>query len=108
MTIIGTISNPIAFYEFFSKDEVAVDLTYQSEEYYAQEEFNFYLKSLGIEIEDDTISINETKNQFVPPEKRYKYRLEVDGNPVSYSDSKSSLNRQALDLKGNIRVIENF
>lgn len=56
MNKLKSISNPIAFFDFVSQDEVAVDLTYQSEEYYAQEEFNYYLESLGIEITEDTIS----------------------------------------------------
>lgn len=56
MNKLNSISNPIAFFDFVSQDELAKDLTYQSDEYLTQEAFNFFVESLGIEIEEDTIS----------------------------------------------------
>lgn len=52
-----TLSNPTSFYDFFSKDELAGDLTYQSDNTYSQQAFNSFLERLGI-IEDyeDTIT----------------------------------------------------
>lgn len=56
---LQSISNPISFYEFVSQDELAGDLDYQSDEYFAQEDFNYYVQSLGIEIDEETISIEK-------------------------------------------------
>ncbi len=39
---------PQDFYEFMKKDELTVDLTYQSDQHYGQQEFNKFLQDLGI------------------------------------------------------------
>lgn len=54
----NTLKNPVNFYEFMSKNELAQDLTYQSDEYFSQQAFNIFLEDLGIEIEEDSISID--------------------------------------------------
>ena len=52
-----SLKNPLDFYDFVSKNELLVDLTYQSDEYYTQEEFNrFVSEDWGILIDE----INET------------------------------------------------
>ena len=56
MNKLKNISNPISFYEFVSQNELAGDLTYQSDEYLSQEAFNYFVESLGIEIDEETIS----------------------------------------------------
>lgn len=56
MNTLKSIKNPLDFFEFVSKTDFTVDLTYQSEQYYTQEAFNSYLQDLGIEIEVDSIS----------------------------------------------------
>lgn len=56
MEKLNSIKNPIKFYEFVSQNEFAGDLTWQSDQYYTQEAFNYYLEDLGIEIETDSIS----------------------------------------------------
>lgn len=49
MKKLNSIQNPIAFYEYMSSVSVlAEDLTYQSDQYYSQEEFNQFLEDLGI------------------------------------------------------------
>ena len=113
------LSNPIDFYNKFKNgNEFTVDLTYQSTQTYTFERFVEFLKDVFGEEEfnkwlekqnekdknfyNETVSDNRLKTR-----KSYKYRLEVDGKIVSQADNKSILNKQALDLKGNIRVIEN-
>lgn len=44
----NSLSNPESFYEFFSKDELIGDLTYNSDTTYSQQEFNSYLERLGL------------------------------------------------------------
>lgn len=56
MNKLNSIKNPISFYEFVSKNELTADLTYQSDQYFAQQEFNRFLEELGIEIEYDSVS----------------------------------------------------
>lgn len=53
------LKNPKEFFEYFSKDEITVDLTYQSDQFYAQQDFNSFLERLGIDIEEDTINSEE-------------------------------------------------
>ncbi len=50
MEKLNSIKNPIDFYDFVSKNEITKDLTYQSDQYYAEQEFNLFLEDLGIEL----------------------------------------------------------
>lgn len=50
MEKLNSIKNPTDFYNFVSKNEITKDLTYQSDQYYAEQEFNVFLEDLGIEI----------------------------------------------------------
>lgn len=54
MKKLNSFSNPISFYKFMAKDDITVDLTYQSDENMAQQMFNGFLLRLGIELEDDS------------------------------------------------------
>lgn len=54
-----SLKNPVEFFEFFDKDEITVDLTYQSDQFYSQQEFNSFLERLGIDIDEDTINSEE-------------------------------------------------
>lgn len=51
------LTNPISFYEFMSKDELTVDLTYNSDQFYTQQAFNSFLERLGIKIDEDSVSL---------------------------------------------------
>ena len=55
MNKLNSITNPVSFFEYLSSDELAQDLTYQSDQYYTQQAFNSFLERLGI-ITEDTIS----------------------------------------------------
>lgn len=44
------IRNPKTFYKYVSKNELAGDLTYQSDQYFTQEAFLNFAKSLGVDI----------------------------------------------------------
>lgn len=50
MEKLNSIKNPTDFYNFVSKNEITKDLTYQSDQYYAEQEFNLFLEDLGLEI----------------------------------------------------------
>ena len=54
------ITNPIDFYKFMSKNELTKDLTYQSDQFYSQQEFNLFLESLGIKNSesDETVGLD--------------------------------------------------
>ena len=53
MKKLESIKNPQKFYDFVSKNELTKDLTYQSDEYYSQAEFNRFVSDvLGEEIEE--------------------------------------------------------
>lgn len=56
MKKLNSFSNPESFFEFVNKDEITVDLTYQSNQTYTQEAFNSYIERLGIEIEIDSVT----------------------------------------------------
>ena len=56
VSLFNKLKDPKKFYDFVSKNEITVDLTYQSDQYYTQQAFNSYLEKLGIEIENDSIS----------------------------------------------------
>lgn len=45
---LKSFKNPLDFYEFISKNELTEDLTYQSDEVYSQDEFNYFLEELEI------------------------------------------------------------
>ena len=49
---LETIKNPLSFYDYVSKNEYTGDLTWESDNYYSQLEFNKFLQDLGIEIDD--------------------------------------------------------
>lgn len=55
MKKLEAIQNPIDFFEFVSKNELTQDLTYQSDEYYTQEEFLAFIDVLNAEDEEDII-----------------------------------------------------
>lgn len=56
MKQLKNLSNPIKFYEFMSRNELTVDLTYQSDQFYTQEAFNSFVEELGINIEIDSVT----------------------------------------------------
>lgn len=43
MAKLNSINNPVSFYEYVSKNEIIADLTYQSDQYYSQQEFNQFV-----------------------------------------------------------------
>ena len=55
MKKLNSIRNPLKFYDTLSNiSEVVADLTYQSDEYYSQMEFNRFVEEvIGEEIEQD-------------------------------------------------------
>lgn len=54
MKKLTSFRNPIKFYNFMkNKNELVTDLTYQSDQYYSQEEFNMFLLDLEIYNESD-------------------------------------------------------
>ena len=61
---MGGIKN---FFEFVSKNELTQDLTYQSDEYYTQEEFLAFIDVLNAEDEEDIIDAisNFQENEFI-------------------------------------------
>jgi hypothetical protein len=55
MNKLQSISNPISFYDFVSKNELTKDLTYNSDMFYSQAEFNRFVSDLlGEEMNDQT------------------------------------------------------
>lgn len=46
VALFNKYKNPVSFYELLSKNEMTVDLTYQSEQYYSQQAFNSFLEDL--------------------------------------------------------------
>lgn len=55
MKKLESITNPVKFYEFVSKNELTKDLTYNSDMFYSQAEFNRFVSDLlGEELEDTT------------------------------------------------------
>lgn len=43
MEKLKSIKNPISFFNYVSKNELIQDLTYQSDQYYSQQEFNYFV-----------------------------------------------------------------
>lgn len=48
MQKLNSIQNPLSFYEFMSQNVLSEDLTFQSDQFYTQQEFNQFLEDLGI------------------------------------------------------------
>ena len=89
------LKNPISFYEFMSKDELTVDLTYQSDQFYAQQSFNSFLERLGIDLNVDSVEQININNEI---NHNYKYSLiSRNGLEVSSSDSKQALKNIVLN-----------
>ena len=67
MEKLESIKNPIDFFDFVSKNELTQDLTYQSDEFYSQQEFLAYVEVMLAEDEtqiEDAVSVyNEIKEQ---------------------------------------------
>ena len=59
MAKLNSITNPIEFFNFVSQNELAGDLTYQSDEMYSQEAFNGFVQDFGIELKEDSTSLSE-------------------------------------------------
>lgn len=100
MTKLNSIQNPVSFYEYVSKNELTQDLTYQSDQYYSQQEFNRFVEELGIENIDDS-EINEISEEKTEP----RYSLIVNGQVVARSDSLVTIRRIALNYKGGGTII---
>lgn len=100
MAKLNSIQNPVSFYEYVSKNELTQDLTYQSDQYYSQQEFNRFVEELGIENINDSV-INETVEEKTEP----RYSLIVNGQVVARSDSLVTIRRIALNYKGGGTVI---
>lgn len=58
MKKLNSFSNPVSFFNFVSQNELTGDLTYQSDEVYSQEAFNSFVQDFGIEIEEDSVTLN--------------------------------------------------
>lgn len=67
MEKLESIKNPIDFFEFVSKNELTQDLTYQSDEFYSQQEFLAYVEVMLSEdqedVEDAVSLYNELREQ---------------------------------------------
>ena len=67
MQKLESIKNPIDFFEFVSKNELTQDLTYQSDEFYSQQEFLAYVEVMLAEdqedVEDAVSLYNELREQ---------------------------------------------
>lgn len=50
---MNSFSNPIDFYNYVKDKELVKDLTYQSDEYYTQQQFNEFLKDWDIELDEN-------------------------------------------------------
>lgn len=53
MNRLKAIKNPLKFFEYVSKNELIQDLTYQSDQYYSQRDFNKFISNFGIDIKDN-------------------------------------------------------
>jgi len=57
---LNSINNPIRFFEVVSKNELSGDLTYQSDQYFSQVEFNTFVSELiDEELDEGDSSVNE-------------------------------------------------
>lgn len=60
MKKLKSIKNPLVFYDFVSKNEITKDLTYQSDQYYAEQEFNIFVSDLlGEELNEGESLVND-------------------------------------------------
>lgn len=55
MLRLKAIKNPINFYKYVSKNELTGDLTYQSDQYFSQQEFNRFVEEFGVDIDNEEI-----------------------------------------------------
>lgn len=98
-----SLSNPVDFYEFVKDKELVKDLTYQSDEYYKQSEFNEFLRDWEIEVEE----IEEDYEKTVKIRK-YNYSLmDKDGTVVAESNSLRTLRNIANQYKGTTWIRDN-
>lgn len=59
MKKLNSLKNPLEFFNYVSRNELTGDLTYQSDETYTQEAFNSFVQDFGIEIDEDSITLEE-------------------------------------------------
>lgn len=98
MNKLNSIKNPINFYEFASQNELTGDLTYQSDNYFSQQDFNRFIQELGIDIDiDSTEEIEDFEDEDfededIENEHNYKYTLiSRSGREIAHSDNKQTL-----------------
>lgn len=98
-----SLSNPVDFYEFVKDKELVKDLTYQSDEYYKQAEFNEFLRDWEIEVEETDEVYEETVKV-----RKYNYSLiDKDGTVVAESNSLVTLRNIAKQYKGTTWIRDN-
>lgn len=98
-----SLSNPVDFYEFVKDKELVKDLTYQSDEYYKQAEFNEFLRDWEIEVEETEEVYEETVKV-----RKYNYSLiDKDGTVVAESNSLRTLRNIAEKYKGTTWIRDN-
>ena len=79
MNKLKSIKNPEAFYEFVSKNELTKDLTYNSDMFYSQSEFNRFVSDvLGEEVEDGEDIVKDFMD--------FKYES-YKGDEIDFTDS---------------------
>lgn len=90
MNKLQSLTNPISFFNFVSQNELAGDITYQSDETYTQEAFNSFVQDFGIEIDKDSISLSpREKNLQRLTYSEYKFRKSMKSEKI---DNKNSEN----------------
>lgn len=99
-----SLSNPVDFYEYVKDKELVKDLTYQSDEYYKQAEFNEFLRDWEIEVEETEEVYEETVKV-----RKYNYSLidKDDGTVVAESNSLRTLRNIAEQYKGTTWIRDN-
>lgn len=98
-----SLSNPVDFYEFVKDKELVKDLTYQSDEYYKQAEFNEFLRDWEIEVEETEEVYEETVKV-----RKYNYSLiDKDGTVVAESNSLRTLRNIAEKYKETTWIRDN-
>lgn len=100
---MDSLSNPVDFYEYVKDKELVKDLTYQSDEYYKQAEFNEFLRDWEIEVEETDEVYEETVKV-----RKYNYSLiDKDGTVVAESNSLVTLRNIAKQYKGTTWIRDN-
>lgn len=100
---MDSLSNPVDFYEYVKDKELVKDLTYQSDEYYKQAEFNEFLRDWEIEVEETEEVYEETVKV-----RKYNYSLmDKDGTVVAESNSLRTLRNIAEQYKGTTWIRDN-